>query len=113
MTTEARPSVLFVCVHNAGRSQLAAAYAHHLSHGRVEVRSAGSARAELILEQLPDPRRQAGRCAGSGPRGIRTGLLHGSFIEWMGLPTSGSASVTTSVMNTAGSPTRGRGRSPR
>lgn len=38
-----KPSVLFVCVHNAGRSQMAAAYLSHLSEGRVEVRSAGSA----------------------------------------------------------------------
>ena len=37
-----RPSVLFVCVHNAGRSQMAAGYLTHLSGGRVEVRSAGS-----------------------------------------------------------------------
>jgi arsenate reductase len=37
-----RPSVLFVCVHNAGRSQMAAAFLTHLSQGRVEVRSAGS-----------------------------------------------------------------------
>lgn len=37
-----RPSVLFVCVHNAGRSQMAAAFLTHLSHGQVEVRSAGS-----------------------------------------------------------------------
>ena len=36
------PSVLFVCVHNAGRSQMAAAYLSHLSGGVVEVRSAGS-----------------------------------------------------------------------
>ena len=43
-----RPSVLYVCVHNAGRSQMAAAYTHHLSGGRVEVRSAGSAPAETI-----------------------------------------------------------------
>ena len=43
-----RPSVLFVCVHNAGRSQMAAAYTHHLSGGRVEVRSAGSAPAETV-----------------------------------------------------------------
>lgn len=43
-----RPSVLFVCVHNAGRSQMAAAYTHHLSQGRVEVRSAGSAPAASI-----------------------------------------------------------------
>ena len=44
----ARPSVLYVCVHNAGRSQMAAAYTHHLSGGAVEVRSAGSAPAESI-----------------------------------------------------------------
>lgn len=43
-----RPSVLFVCVHNAGRSQMAAAYTAHLSGGAVEVRSAGSAPADSI-----------------------------------------------------------------
>ena len=35
--------MLFICVHNAGRSQMAAALADHLSAGRVHVRSAGSA----------------------------------------------------------------------
>jgi len=43
-----RPSVLFVCVHNAGRSQMAAAFLTHLSGGQVEVRSAGSEPAETI-----------------------------------------------------------------
>lgn len=38
-----KPSVLFVCVHNAGRSQMAAAWLGHLAGDRVEVRSAGSA----------------------------------------------------------------------
>lgn len=38
----AGPSVLFVCVHNAGRSQMAAGYLSHLGGGAVEVRSAGS-----------------------------------------------------------------------
>ena len=37
-----KPSVLFVCVHNAGRSQMAAALMNDLSQGSVEVRSAGS-----------------------------------------------------------------------
>lgn len=37
------PEVLFVCVHNAGRSQMAAAIAEHLAPGRIHVRSAGSA----------------------------------------------------------------------
>lgn len=43
-----KPSVLFVCVHNAGRSQMAAAYLAHLSGGEVEVRSAGSAPADQV-----------------------------------------------------------------
>ena len=43
-----KPSVLFVCVHNAGRSQMGAAYVRHLSGGAVEVRSAGSAPADSI-----------------------------------------------------------------
>ena len=42
------PSVLFVCVHNAGRSQMAAAYLSALAGDRVEVRSAGSAPAESV-----------------------------------------------------------------
>ena len=42
------PSVLFVCVHNAGRSQMAAAYVAHLGAGAVEVRSAGSAPADTV-----------------------------------------------------------------
>ena len=36
------PEVLFVCVHNAGRSQMAAGLLNHLAQGRVQVRSAGS-----------------------------------------------------------------------
>ena len=43
-----KPSVLFVCVHNAGRSQMAAALLSHLSEGRIEVRSAGTAPADAI-----------------------------------------------------------------
>ena len=43
-----KPSVLFVCVHNAGRSQMAAAFLTSLSRGAVEVRSAGSRPAEQV-----------------------------------------------------------------
>jgi arsenate reductase len=43
-----RPSVLFVCVHNAGRSQMAAGFLTALSGGAVEVRSAGSMPADQI-----------------------------------------------------------------
>ncbi len=45
---ERRPRVLFVCVHNAGRSQMAAALMSHQSQGRIEVLSAGSEPAEAI-----------------------------------------------------------------
>ena len=48
MTTTDRPSALFVCVHNAGRSQMAAGFLTHLSGGAVEVRSAGSMPADQI-----------------------------------------------------------------
>jgi arsenate reductase len=43
-----KPTVLFVCVHNAGRSQMAAGFMRELGQGRVEVLSAGSAPKDLI-----------------------------------------------------------------
>ena len=46
--TAAGPSVLYVCIHNAGRSQMAAAYTRHLSGGAVEVLSAGSQPADQV-----------------------------------------------------------------
>ncbi|SMQ17767.1 Protein-tyrosine-phosphatase [Streptomyces sp. Ag82_O1-12] len=47
-TPPEQPSVLFVCVHNAGRSQMAAAFLTHLAGERVQVRSAGSAPAATV-----------------------------------------------------------------
>ncbi|HEV2347249.1 MAG TPA: arsenate reductase ArsC [Actinocrinis sp.] len=43
-----KPSVLFVCVHNAGRSQMAAGFLTHLAGDRIEVRSAGSTPADQV-----------------------------------------------------------------
>ena len=43
-----RPTVLFVCVHNAGRSQMAAGYLQHLAGDRIDVLSAGSQPADRI-----------------------------------------------------------------
>jgi arsenate reductase (thioredoxin) len=43
-----KPSVLFVCIHNAGRSQMAAGYLNHFAGDRIEVRSAGSDPADKI-----------------------------------------------------------------
>ena len=44
----ARPTVLFVCVHNAGRSQMAAGFLRHVAGDRVDVRSAGSAPRDAV-----------------------------------------------------------------
>ena len=46
--TTDKPTVLFVCVHNAGRSQMAAGYLQHLAGDRIEVRSAGSEPADQV-----------------------------------------------------------------
>ena len=46
--TTSQPTVLFVCVHNAGRSQMAAGFLDHLAGDRIEVLSAGSAPAETL-----------------------------------------------------------------
>lgn len=43
-----RPSVLFLCVHNAGRSQMAAGWLEHLAAGRIDVLSAGSEPADTV-----------------------------------------------------------------
>ena len=48
MTASTRPTVLFVCVHNAGRSQMAAGYLRELGGDRVEVLSAGSEPGDAI-----------------------------------------------------------------
>ncbi len=48
MTPTVTPTVLFVCVHNAGRSQMAAGWLRHLAGDRVDVLSAGSAPASTI-----------------------------------------------------------------
>ncbi|MGS2589503.1 arsenate reductase ArsC [Streptomyces hebeiensis] len=61
MTTSApRPSILFVCVHNAGRSQMGAAFLNHLGGDQVEVRSAGSAPADAVNPAVVNAMAEAG-----------------------------------------------------
>jgi len=55
-----KPSVLFVCVHNAGRSQMAAAWLTHLAGDRVEVRSAGSAPADSVNPAAVEAMKEVG-----------------------------------------------------
>ncbi|MET8353267.1 MULTISPECIES: arsenate reductase ArsC [unclassified Micromonospora] len=55
-----KPSVLFVCVHNAGRSQMAAGWLRHLAGDTVEVRSAGSAPAATVNPAAVQAMREVG-----------------------------------------------------
>ncbi|MEY2743588.1 MAG: hypothetical protein RL310_497 [Actinomycetota bacterium] len=55
-----KPSVLFVCVHNAGRSQMAAAFLTHLAGDRIEVRSAGSSPANSINPSVVEALKEVG-----------------------------------------------------
>ncbi|MFD9215738.1 arsenate reductase ArsC [Streptomyces sp. NPDC087659] len=55
-----KPSVLFVCVHNAGRSQMAAGWLSHLAGDRIEVRSAGSAPADEVNPAAVEAMREVG-----------------------------------------------------
>lgn len=59
-TATGKPSVLFVCVHNAGRSQMAAGWLTHLAAGRIEVRSAGSAPADQVNPVAIEAMREVG-----------------------------------------------------
>ncbi len=55
-----RPVVLFVCVHNAGRSQMAAGWLRHLAGDTVEIRSAGSEPADRINPVVVEAMREVG-----------------------------------------------------
>lgn len=55
-----KPSVLFVCVHNAGRSQMAAGYLTHLAGDAIEVRSAGSVPADSVNPIVVEAMREEG-----------------------------------------------------
>jgi arsenate reductase (thioredoxin) len=56
----AKPEVLFVCVHNAGRSQMAAALLDHYAQGSVDVRSAGSEPADRINPSVVEAMAEVG-----------------------------------------------------
>ena len=55
-----KPRVLFVCVHNAGRSQMAAAFLSHLSKGAIEVRSAGTQPAHEVNPVVVEAMKEKG-----------------------------------------------------
>jgi protein-tyrosine-phosphatase len=82
----ARPSVLFVCVHNAGRSQMAAAFLGHLAEGRVEVRSAGTAPADEVNPAVLQAMQEVGiDLSGQRPKVLTTeAVQHSDVVITMG-----------------------------
>ncbi|SFI61342.1 arsenate reductase [Streptosporangium canum] len=76
-----KPSVLFVCVHNAGRSQMAAGWLTHLAGDRIEVRSAGSAPAETINPVAVEAMREVGvDITGAHPKILTTEAVQASDV---------------------------------
>ena len=76
-----KPSVLFVCVHNAGRSQMAAGWLRHLAGDAVEVRSAGSAPADAINPVAVQAMREVGIDISAGiPRKLDHDLAEASDV---------------------------------
>ena len=79
MTT--KPSVLFVCVHNAGRSQMAAGFLRHLGGDRIEVRSAGSMPADQINPGAVEAMAEVGvDIAGEQPKVLTTDAVQASDV---------------------------------
>ena len=76
-----KPSVLFVCVHNAGRSQMAAAWLAHLAGDAVEVRSAGSAPADRVNPAAVEAMREVGiDIAAQQPKVLTTDAVEASDV---------------------------------
>jgi arsenate reductase len=75
------PSVLFVCVHNAGRSQMAAAMLTHLAGGRIEVRSAGTEPADQINRVAVAAMAEMGmNMAAANPRALTEQIVQSSDV---------------------------------
>jgi arsenate reductase len=80
------PTVLFVCVHNAGRSQMAAGWLVHAAGDRVDVRSAGSAPADRVNPVAVEAMREVGiDIAGEQPKRLTTdGVAAADVVVTMG-----------------------------
>lgn len=76
-----RPTVLFVCVHNAGRSQMAAGYLQHLGGDRVRVYSAGSEPADRVNAVAVQAMAEDGiDIGGAEPAVLETDTVRGSDV---------------------------------
>ena len=81
--TDTRPEVLFVCVHNAGRSQMAAALLAHIAGDQIVVRSAGSAPAEDLNPAVVEAMAELGidlRAGGAHPKKLTEAAVQASDV---------------------------------
>ncbi|MBM3693838.1 MAG: arsenate reductase ArsC [Actinobacteria bacterium] len=81
--SDARPEVLFVCVHNAGRSQMAAAFLQDVAGDRVVVRSAGSAPADDVNPAVVEAMAEVGidlRALGARPKRLDDAAVRASDV---------------------------------
>lgn len=79
--TTATPSVLFVCVHNAGRSQMAAGFLRDIAGDRIEVRSAGSMPADQINPTAVEAMAELGiDITGEQPKVLTTAAVQASDV---------------------------------
>lgn len=111
--TPHRPSVLFVCVHNAGRSQMAAAFLTHLAGDRVHVRSAGSAPADTVNPAVVEALAEVGiDISAEAPKVLTTDAVRASdVVITMGCGTRAPSSPASATW-TGGFRTRPAGASP-
>ncbi|MFF8104121.1 arsenate reductase ArsC [Streptomyces sp. NPDC014986] len=86
MSSAPLASVLFVCVHNAGRSQMAAGFLQHLAGDRVEVRSAGSVPGDRVNPAAVEAMKEVGvDIAGAEPRVLTAEAVQASdYVITMG-----------------------------
>lgn len=76
-----KPTVLFVCIHNAGRSQMAAAFLSHLSQGAIEVRSAGTQPADAVNPVVVEAMKEKGiDLFGQNPKVLTTEAVQDSDV---------------------------------
>ncbi|MFZ2227016.1 MAG: arsenate reductase ArsC [Candidatus Nanopelagicaceae bacterium] len=76
-----KPSVLFVCIHNAGRSQMAAAFLSHLAEGAIEVRSAGTQPADQVNPMVIEAMKEKGiDLLGQIPKVLTTEAVEASDV---------------------------------
>lgn len=76
-----KPSVLFVCIHNAGRSQMAAAFLSHLANGTIDVLSAGTQPADQVNPAAVEAMKEKGiDLAGQSPKVLTTQMAQESDV---------------------------------